>query len=127
MTNQAQADASTGRCAATRADGTPCRAHALPGRSCCWAHDQDQQERAAEARRRGGQNRGNLARIRKATPDALKEAQDRLIEALRAVQTGDMDPRIGTAMATISSALVKVHEAGELAVRVEELEGRLEQ
>ncbi len=49
------------------------------------------------------------------------------MKALKAVHDGTMDPKIGTAMATISNALVRIHEVGELATRLEDVEARMKE
>ncbi len=71
--------------------------------------------------------RSTAARVQKAVPADLKELHNLLLKALKEVHEGQLDPRRATAMASLAGALVRVHEIGELVVRIEQLEGRLEQ
>ncbi len=126
MTNRPEALRSARVCEAAKADGSPCNSFALPDRGTCFAHTREMQERATEARRRGGQNTSRAARARKALPRGMTDVQDRLMEALAQVHEGQLDPRIATAMASLAGALVRVFEVGELTVRLEELEAQVE-
>ena len=116
----------TSTCTAVKADGTPCRAVALPGRLMCWAHDPALKEKAAEARRQGGHNRSRIARARKAVPDAIGSVQGRLLKALEEVHAGTLEPRVAQAMASLAGAVVRLYEVGELETRLAEFEARLE-
>ncbi len=48
------------RCEASRKDGQPCRAPALPDSTLCWSHDPRQAEVAAQARAAGASKGGKL-------------------------------------------------------------------
>ncbi len=124
---QAIVDRSTRLCTATKADGTPCLSFALPKYGTCIAHTPEMREKAAESRRQGGLGRSTAARARKAVPADLKALRDRLLQAIEQVHQGELDPRRLTAMAGGASAVVKLHEIGELQARLDEIEGRLEQ
>ncbi len=114
------------RCSATRANGEQCRAQALPEQALCWAHSPEMRDRAAAARKAGGENSSNAARASKRIPKDLHDVRDRLLGAIAKVEDGKLTPRQGQAMATLAAALVKVHEAGEVNERLAELERRLE-
>ncbi len=113
-------------CTATRADGTPCKGRALPDRVFCWAHDPNQQAKADDARRRGGEARSNAARAAKNLPRELRGLAAKLIDAIDEVHEGKLDHKRLTAMAAGASAVVKLYEVGELAVEVQELRTSLE-
>jgi len=109
-------------CAAPRKDGRPCAAPPLAdGR--CFAHSPSTAADRAEARRRGGRNRSNAARLRGLMPPCLAPVFDRLETALAGTHAGELDPRQAQAMASLARALVAVLTAGELEERVRRLEG----
>lgn len=114
------------QCEATRASGDRCRAQALPGRPKCFAHDEDNRELANAARRKGGQNSGNVVRAARRIPRDMSDLVKRLLEAVDAVERGDLDHRRATAMASLAGAAVRVYEVGEVQQRLETLEARLE-
>jgi hypothetical protein len=77
----------------------------------------------------GGTNRGNVARLQAAVPpDAmpakLREVLNQLIWALEETYGGQLEPQVARAMATLSGAIVRMYEIGELAGRVQALEER---
>lgn len=112
-------------CRGIRRDGQPCQSPALSSSGWCFAHDPDRADERVEARRRGGQNRSNAARLRGLVPSGLVGVYDRLEKALGEVHDGKLDPRQASAMAAIARAMVNVLTAGELAERVAQLEQRL--
>ncbi len=115
------------RCTATRTNGTPCQATALPGRELCWAHDPEHREKANEARRNGGMNRSNIARATKALPPHFAAIAEQLHDAIAEVHTGLLSPPRLTAMAAGASALLRIYEHGELEARLAALEERAAQ
>ena len=110
------------RCRATNQAGKPCAAEPLPSGWCRW-HDPELEEARREWSRRGGHNKSNAARARKALPAGLTPDElHRLLGAvLKSVIAGRTEPGVGNAAANISRAIVVVKEAGELAERVEAL------
>lgn len=114
------------RCAATRADGSPCRAQSLPDHTLCWAHSPEHQAKADEARRRGGVGRSNASRAAKYLPRELRGLASKLIDAIDEVHTGKLDHKRLTAMAAGASAVVKLYEVGELTIEVQEMRERLD-
>ncbi|MBX6722656.1 MAG: hypothetical protein IRY92_05375 [Dactylosporangium sp.] len=110
------------RCAATRKDGQPCQAPALPDDRYCWAHSELVATERDEARRRGGRNRAALVRLRQATPARLRPVFNRLEQALEKVEDGTLTPAQAQAMAALARAMVAVLETGELEERLRELE-----
>jgi Family of unknown function (DUF5763) len=111
------------RCNATRRDGAPC---ATPARASgyCFAHDPALAAVRADASRRGGHGRSNVARLRTKMPPDLRDVLDQLLQALEETYGGQLEPRVANAMATLCGAIVRVYELGELAVRVQALEER---
>ncbi|MCL5108784.1 MAG: hypothetical protein M1401_07965 [Chloroflexi bacterium] len=112
------------RCTATRRDGRPCAAQALPSEPYCWAHSPTLAEQRQRSRAKGGRNSAKAARLRKLTPPRLLPVFDRLETALDEVHTGALDPRAATAMAALARALATLLTAGELEERVRLLEQR---
>lgn len=115
------------QCVAIRTNGERCRAHALPNRPQCFAHDPENRERATAARRKGGENSSNPARAARRIPKDMRELVSSLMAAIAEVHNGELDPKRLSAMASGAGAIVRVHEAGELEQRLEELEARAEQ
>jgi hypothetical protein len=112
------------QCAATRADGQPCRAPALPGEALCFAHSPSQAASRAAARARGGQSHSNAARLARLVPPRLTNVFDVLETALSEVREGTISPPQASAMAALGRALVAVMTAGELEARLRDLEQR---
>jgi hypothetical protein len=111
------------RCNATRRDGQPCAAAARPS-GYCFYHDPAFAEQRAQGRRLGGYARSNVARIHRNTPPELRGVLDQLMHALDETYGGQLEPQVARAMATLSGAIVRMYEIGELAGRVQALEER---
>jgi len=116
------------RCAATKPDGTPCRAGRVAGTPYCIFHqcDPEARERSAEARRRGGENSARLTRALRRLPADLRAVYDRLAEALDQVHSGALDPTRAHAMAALSRAMVAVLDSAETLRRLDDIEDVLE-
>lgn len=114
------------RCTATRRDGSPCRANALPGKAVCWAHDEALKPKAAEARRRGGANRSNTARAQKRMPRELRDIVQIVEAAMGGVLQSKITPPQGQALASLVGAWVKLRETGELQAQLDELKASIE-
>ena len=115
-------------CTATRRDGQPCTVGAGAA-GLCFFHDPAMAEARAHGRHVGGINRRNMRRLKDAVPlDAmpakLHEVLNHLMGALDETYDGQLEPQIARAMATLSGAIVRLYEIGELAVRVQALEQR---
>lgn len=126
----AQPSASTGnqpQCSATRRDGSPCRAQALPGRAYCWSHDPDQAARREAARRAGGRNRAGVIRMRKSATPALASLCNQLEGALTDTLEGAIEPRVASAAASLAGVLVRAYQVGEIETRLADLERRLKE
>lgn len=109
-------------CAATRRDGAPCRAPALPGRAHCFAHDPARQEAQRAARSKGGRGKATAARAGKLVPATLRPVLDGLLDVFDEVKAGNLDPKVGTALGSIAAAIVRVFQSGALEERLQALE-----
>ena len=106
-------------CAAPRKDGERCTARAGPDGFCIGHSPQ-----AQEARRKGGRNKANVARLGRLIPPRLVPVFDLLEKALGEVHTGTLEPRVASAMASLAGAMVRVITAGEMEARLRDLEQR---
>jgi hypothetical protein len=95
----------------------------LHGKAFCFAHDPDLAERRRQANAQGGKNKATVRRLDRLTPITLRPVLQTLHNALIGLEDGSVDPRVGTAMAAVAGAIVKVHEVAELEARLEALEG----
>jgi len=114
-------------CRATRRDGEPCRAKAGPS-GYCFGHDPGLAQRHEEGRSMGGRNRATVARVGK-----LFQGDGEIVDVLSLLKTalvetyaGALDARAAGALASLSNALVRMHEIGTLELRIKVLEGREE-
>lgn len=113
------------KCSATRSDGNPCQGAARRGSQWCFAHDPALAERRQRGAVKGGEGKRTAVRARKqfrGSSLAPADIHGLLSGALVKVADGEMEPGVGTALATMARALVSVQEAAVLLERVEELE-----
>jgi hypothetical protein len=113
------------RCSSTTKDGTPCGAAPRPGRSFCPWHDPQLVTARQTWRARGGQGKSSRRRATRNLADAaltMPEVAGLLSVALKKVATGTMEPGVGNAMANIARALVATQQAGDVEMRLAELE-----
>ncbi len=113
-------------CAGVRKDGTPCRTVATAD-GYCFAHSEACKARTDAARVEGGRNSSKVARARRRMGADLHDIAKLLEDAMRDVAKGAMLPQQGSALASLAGAWVRLHDAGEVQARIEELEARLEQ
>jgi hypothetical protein len=111
-------------CSATRKDGRPCTAPALPGEVHCFGHSPGLAAQRAAGVRRGGQHKASIVRLKRLAPPALVSVFDRLDQTLDQVLAGDLDPKIATAAAQVARAMVATVQHGEHEERLRQLEGR---
>lgn len=109
-------------CRGVRKDGSPCRAKPRPGRHLCWAHDASLGGKRQKAREKGGRNKRTEVRLTKLLPAPLASMLALLTQAAHDVYEGKLDPRCGVAIATISTAMVRVYEADKVEDRLVALE-----
>ena len=118
-------DSDNPRCEGFKPDGTRCSVPALPGSKFCVFHDPERAEQ-----RRAAQSRGGKAnRIKTLGPDApdlkVQDSQDvkeLLSQTIDQVRKGQIDPRVGYAIAYLSNLMLKASEKNELETRLAELE-----
>jgi len=116
-------------CQATRADGSACRARALPDSRWCFAHEPSLQGKATTARRAGGLNKANAVRAEKVLPRDLRPLLPLLVKGMMDVRDGNLEPARLSAMAAAAGAAVRLYsvvDADEIAARVAALEQREE-
>ncbi len=114
-------------CKAKNKDGTPCSAAVARDGYCVW-HAPGLAEQRQEWRAKGGQQRSNKARARKALPAELMnmaEVQSYLGITLRGVLSGKIEPGVGNSVANPTRAFKDVAGAAELEERIAELEQRI--
>ena len=106
-----------GKCDALTRSGGRCPFPPLPGREHCWTHDPASAEARREAAQKGGRAKSTAARARKQIPEALtpEELAGWLSLLFRQVMAGTVEPRVGTAAATIAKVLFDVKSAVDVA------------
>ena len=112
------------KCSAIARSGNRCSSSVLSGSAFCFVHDPSAAERRRAASVKGGRARSNAARARKQIPEAMS-AQDLagwLSVLFTGVLSGRIEPKIGTACATIARTLHEVRHTPELEARLGELE-----
>ena len=112
-------------CSATRRDGQRCTARALPGGRQCFAHDPAYAERRKAASATGGRNKATSVRVARRLPRDVRDVLDTLLTVLAELHDGSLEPRIGSAMAGVSSTILKAYEVANLEERLARLEEKL--
>jgi hypothetical protein len=108
-------------CSATRKDGSPCTTQARAS-GFCFAHDPELAEKRRAAYSTGGSNKRTSRRIDKLTPASLRPVLDKLFATLDGLEDGTIEPRVGTAMASVAGVICRVYEASDLEMRLKTLE-----
>jgi hypothetical protein len=108
-------------CRGTRRDGNPCRAAGLLD-GWCFAHHPDREAERRATRMKGGRGKSSAARAGKLVPTILRPVLDGLLDVFDEVKAGTLDPKVGTALGGIASAIVRVYQVGTLEERVQALE-----
>src|SRR5689334_23295190 len=104
------------QCRAARKDGTPCRARARPS-GFCFVHDPELGPKRNQARRRGGYASSNRARLEKQFPEDLEIIRSTLDAACARLLAGSMEPRVASAIASVVTVRLKLHEIGDTEAR----------
>lgn len=117
------------RCIATRGNGEPCQAFALPDEALCFSHHPDKAAEVKAAQRRGGANRANYRRAARQWAAAGEViAQDDLPAFLRAaiidVREGRLEPAVASAIAGLAKTAVAIKADMEMDARLQRLEER---
>ena len=116
------------RCPSVTREGKPCSATPRPGSAYCAWHDPELSKRRSEWSAKGGANRSNKARAAKALPTELMSTDE--IAAWLTIQyrkliTGQIEPGIATASATVSKAIAEIQRGAQIEERLAELEALL--
>lgn len=101
------------RCQRTNQDGSPCGAKPWKDGLCRWHHPDLAADRRAWSAK-GGANRSNATRARKAIAGDLRDlgtVQATMLGVLKKLEAGTIEPGVATAMANVSRALVSVAQA----------------
>ena len=115
------------RCVGTNKSGKPCSAKPLPGSDRCPWHDPAWDERRKAWSVRGGHGKSNRARAAKQLPaGVLSNDQLRGVLGVTIVKVlkGDVEPGVGSSVASLARAYVAVTEAAAvetLQAQVDEL------
>jgi hypothetical protein len=117
----------TVKCSALAKSGKQCRRPALAGKALCLMRDPESVELRREAGRRGGRNRSTQVRAEKELHDALsaQELGAALSLAFFRVLNGQLEPKIGTAAATMAGKILDCRDVAERP-RIEALEAQAE-
>ena len=115
-------------CQATRNDGRPCRAAALPGSASCWCHDPARAQMAAEARSRGAAkaNRLRAMRGRRLKLDSAAGLVGFVSGVVQDTLAGKVTLDVARAVLYGCSIQRQLIETGDLERRVADLERRQE-
>jgi len=100
------------RCGAHTKSGQPCGGRPNASGSC-FAHDPALSTARESARVRGGKNSSQQKRLEKLMPERLRPTFDLLEKAVTDVYEGRLAPQKASAMASLTSVMVKVIKAGE--------------
>jgi hypothetical protein len=113
-------------CQAIAKSGSRCKNPVLAGKQHCLFHDPDAGELRRAGSRKGGQNRSAKARATKQIPAAMdaETLAGWLSLLFTNVMAGRIEPKIGTACASIARVLHEVKTVTELEQRLSELEQR---
>lgn len=114
-------------CRATNKDGSPCGAYVNPGAEWCRWHDPALAEERKRWARQGGKAKSNRRRAAKELELAaagVGQLPAVLFRALGRVESGEIEPAVANAMASLSRAIVTVQQAHELEERLQALESR---
>jgi hypothetical protein len=120
------ADLMATKCSAIAKSGSRCTTPVVAGSVFCWMHAPERAEGRREAARKGGKARANAERARKQIPDAMSadELSGWLSLLFKNVMAGRIEPKIGTAAASIARVLHEVRHTTEIEQRLAELESR---
>jgi len=115
------------RCQAVTKSGNPCSATVVADGMCAW-HAPSWAERRRQWSAEGGRKRSNASRARKDLPAGVlstDELRGVLGITIAKVLKGDVEPGVGSSVASLARAYVVVSESGAveaLTARLDELE-----
>ena len=118
-----------GKCASLTRDGKPCSASPRPGSDYCPWHDPSLSKRRAEWSAKGGSGRSNKARSAKTLPAELMSSDEIaawLTIQFRKLITGQIEPGIATASATVAKAIAEIQRGAQIEERLTAIEALLD-
>ena len=117
------------KCNQLKRDGTPCRASARPGSTCCFFHDPAAAEKRAAGRRAGGRSHcRRVADVGDELPTASVAHVTALLgKSINEVRQGLLDPKMANAIGYLASVLLRSLMSGDLEARLAALEARMAQ
>jgi hypothetical protein len=110
------------RCRGIKANGERCGSFAGPRGFCMWHDPNIPEERKRAQHAAGGAATSRAARAQRMLPPRLRPVFDRLEQAMGDVVDGSLSPQRASALAALSSAAVRVLEAGEMEERLRKIE-----
>jgi len=122
---QSTADVADGKCRAKTKAGRSCAAPAIRGSEFCALHSDP--NRAAELGRKGGaRNRkaygGELQNV--SVPESAWDVKRMLAETMAEIRSGKIDPKLGSTLGYLGTALLRAFEVADFEQRLERLEQR---
>jgi len=116
------------RCQATNQQGKPCGAEPYRDGLCRWHHPALEADRKRWSAK-GGSARSNKSRAAKALPTELMSTDE--IAAWLTIQyrkliTGQIEPGIATASATVAKAIADIQRGAQIEERIAQIEALLD-
>ena len=112
------------QCTSETKTGKQCRAPAVAD-GLCLSHHPDYRDRLRLGQSRGGAARSNANRAARLLPDDLKGVGAMLLQAMRDVRDGSLDPKQASALASLANAYRGVFEVGTLDAKLADIDERL--
>jgi general stress protein YciG len=116
-----------GKCQAKTKAGRQCAAPAVRGSSMCALHSDP--NRAAELGRKGGRRNRHTyeAPLQPVSvPESAGDVKRILAETMAEIRAGRMDPKLGSTLGYLGTALLRAFEVADFEQRLERLEQRNE-
>jgi hypothetical protein len=116
------------RCQYRKADGSPCRATALPGKDACYFHDPARSEERQAGRRKGAAARNrkpDLGSVEDVPLGTVADVVALLGKTINDVRSGRMEAKVGNAVAVLVGQLLAAQRGGALEDRLRRLEEEL--
>lgn len=107
-------------CKATRNDGSPCKAQALPESGFCYWHDPERRQEMIEAARRGGERR--TIELPEGKPLTPERARAILAGVIEAAASGALDNATARTVGYLLQIEARIREGHDLERRLEALE-----
>jgi hypothetical protein len=112
-------------CQGRRANGDPCKAHAINGSPFCFFHDPAAAAKRTAARKAGGQKHraATLAPTSADFPlEAVQDVAKLLADTINHVRRGELDPRVANSVGYLAGILLRAIEQGATEERLAALE-----